>query len=131
MRILYRLVQEVPAELWEEKIEQERLSDEAEAAAGHPLPRRYRAMFGAESSHIRVSEREYESFVEFAKGMEDFMNPENEYHDSLHNMEARRRQFITWEREELYYVDSGEPVPAWMQKTAALLKGRRAGTGSA
>ncbi len=110
VRILHRLIQEVPAELWAEKLEQERRCDEAEARAGHPLPRRYRAMYGPENAHIRVTEREYESFAEYARKFEEFYDSEE-----LMQIEADRHRYFTWEREELYYVDSDQPTPKWME----------------
>jgi hypothetical protein len=110
VRILHRLIQEVPAELWAEKLEQERRCDEAEDRAGHPLPRRYRAMYGPENAHIRVTEREYESFAEYARKFEEFYDSEE-----LMQIEADRHRYFTWEREELYYVDSDQPTPKWME----------------
>lgn len=113
VRILYRLIQEIPVELWAKKLEMERKCDEIEAKNGHPLPRRYRAFFGSEKSHIRVNEREYASFADFAARFEEFY--ENE---ELMQLEAERRKYIKWEREELYYVDSDQPEPMWMSLTA-------------
>lgn len=110
MRVMYRHIQEVPVKLWEQKLEQERMSDEAEAKAGHPLPIRLRQMFGPSNSHIRVSERIYDSFADFARLLE-----ESQENDELQKLEARRRKFFNWEREELYYIDTGSPIPAWMK----------------
>ncbi|NMA66896.1 MAG: hypothetical protein GX957_11795 [Clostridiaceae bacterium] len=107
---MYRQIQEVPVELWETKLEQERICDEAEARAGHPLPRRYRQFFGTERSHIRVSQREYESIADWAKMFEEWLN-----NDELQKIEAERHKYFTWEREELYYVDSNSPTPKWME----------------
>ncbi|NMA73262.1 MAG: hypothetical protein GX963_03695 [Bacteroidales bacterium] len=83
VRILHRLVQAVPSELWAEKLELERRCDDAEKRAGHPLPRRYRSMYCQENSHIRVTEREYESFAEYARMFEEFYDNE-ELQTSLH-----------------------------------------------
>ncbi len=110
MKIMYRQIQEVPIHLWEQKLEQERLCDEAEAKAGHPVPRRYRQFFGPEQSHIRVSEREYDSISDWAIKFEEWLK-----NDNLQKIEANRHKFFTWEREELYYVDSESPVPKWME----------------
>lgn len=109
VRILYRQIQEVPFDLWEKKLAIERACDEAERRAGHPVPRRYRQMFGANESHIRVSVREYESLADWARMTEEWM--ENE---ELQKLEAERHKYFTWEREELYYVDNDQPTPMWM-----------------
>ena len=122
VRIMHRLIQEVPTELWTQKLEMERRCDEVERRYGHPLPRRYRAMFGAEKSQIRVCEREYESFEEFARRFEAFYDNEE-----LMQVEADRHRYINWEREELYYVDSGQPTPRWMEILAQREAGRETG----
>ena len=58
IKVLYRHVQEVPADRWMEKLELERQTDEAEARLGYPLPRRLRSLFSSEHSHtVRVEER--------------------------------------------------------------------------
>lgn len=111
MKIMYRQIQEVPKELWAEKLEIERRHDEAEARAGHPVPRRYRAAFGGENTQIRVSEREYESIAEWGRLFEEWF--ENE---ELQALEAERQRLFNWEREELFYVDSADtPTPRWME----------------
>lgn len=89
VRILHRLVQAVPSELWAEKLELERRCDEAEKRAGHPLPRRYRSMYCQENSHIRVTEREYESFAEYARMFEEFYDNEE-----LQQIEAERHKYF-------------------------------------
>lgn len=117
LRVMYRHIQEVPNEMWAAKLEQEKRSDEAEARAGHPLPRRYRAAFGSEKSQIRVSEREYESFADLARMTEEYM-----VNEELQRIEAERHKYFTWEREELYYVDTGGDTPLWMKFAAKLFK---------
>ena len=115
--VLYRQIQDVPAELWEKKLEIERRCDEAERRAGHPVPRRYRAMYGPEQAHIRVSEREYESIAEWGRMFEEWAGNEE-----LQRLEAERHQYFTWEREELYYIDSDQPAPLWMEYVSAPAK---------
>jgi hypothetical protein len=110
MRVMYRQIQEVPKDMWEKKLDLERRADEAEVRAGHPKPRRYRAMFGGEHSQIRVSEREYESIAEWGRLFEEYFADEE-----LQKLEAERQQYFTWEREELFYVDSDSPTPRWME----------------
>lgn len=111
MRIMYRQIQEVPTHLWAEKLEIERRHDEAEARAGHPVPRRYRAAFGSEHTQTRVSEREYESVAEWGRLFEEWLQNEE-----LQQLEAERQKYFTWEREELFYVDSPDsPTPRWME----------------
>lgn len=110
MRIMYRQIQAVPKEKWAAKLELERRADDAEARAGHPVPRRYRAMFGGENSQIRVSEREYESIAEWGRLFEEWTQNEE-----LQAIEAERQEYFIWEREELFYVDSDSPTPRWME----------------
>ena len=111
LKILYRHVQEVPADRWQEKLELEQLTDAAEAEAGYPLPRRLRPLFSTEHSHtVRVEERVFDSYCDLGKKLE-----ERHRNRTLMELDARRRSLIKWEREELFYVDSGSPVPRWMQ----------------
>lgn len=111
LKILYRHVQEVPADRWQEKLELEQLTDAAEAEAGYPLPRRLRPLFSAEHSHtVRVEERVFDSYCDLGEKLE-----ERHRNRTLMELDARRRSLIKWEREELFYVDSGSPVPRWMQ----------------
>lgn len=110
MKIMYRQIQEVPTELWAQKLEIERRADEAEARAGHPVPRRYRAAFGSLNTQTRVSEREYASIAEWGRLFEEWLQNEE-----LQALEAERQKYFTWEREELFYVDdSDSPTPLWM-----------------
>lgn len=110
LAIMYRQVQQVPASAWSAYLELEKRMDAAEAKAGHPLPRRYRSMFGGESAHIRVCERIYESYVEFGE-----LLTQRNLNDELQKLDAEKFKLLDWERAELYYLDSGAPVPRWMQ----------------
>lgn len=118
LRILYRIVQEVPRERWAEKLEQERISDAAEQFRGDPLPTRYRAMFGSERSQIRINEREYEDYAAFAKSVESFIGDVELGDKAAMDAEIRRQDFFNWEREEIYLVDSDSFTPKWMDYAA-------------
>ena len=118
LRILYRIIQEVPKDRWAEKLEQERLSDAAEKFRGDPLPTRYRAMFGSERSQVRINEREYEDYAEFAKTVESFIANRNPGDKAAMDAEIRRQGFFAWEREEVYIVDSDSYNPKWMEYAA-------------
>ncbi len=118
LRILYRIVQEVPKDRWAEKLEQERFSDAAEKFRGDPLPTRYRGMFGSEHSQIRINEREYDDYAAFAKDMESFIEDRNPGDKAAMDAEIRRQDFFLWEREEIYIVDSDSYTPKWMAYAA-------------
>lgn len=118
LRILYRIIQEVPRERWAEKLEQERISDAAEQFRGDPLPTRYRAMFGSERSQIRINEREYEDYAAFAKSVESFIEDVSPGDKAAMDAEIRRQGFFNWEREEIYIVDSDSFTPKWMDYAA-------------
>lgn len=117
LRVLYRQIQEVPRERWAEKMEQERRSDEVELAEGNPLPLRYRSMHSPLNSHIRVGEREYDSFEDVCRITEHFFAETTPEDAKVMDAEVSRQEFFTWEREELYYVDSDCFEPAWMSMT--------------
>ena len=111
LKILYRSIQEIPPEKWMEKLALEAETDAAEAAHGYPLPRRLRPLFTPEHSHsVRVEERVFESYADFGRKMSA-----RNFTPELRELDARRRDLVKWEREELFFVDSGMPVPRWMQ----------------
>lgn len=118
LRILYRIIQEVPKDRWAEKLEQERISDAAEKFRGDPLPSRYRAMFGSERSQVRINEREYDDYAKFAAEVESFIEDRNPGDKAAMDAEIRRQGFFTWEREEVYIVDSDSYNPKWMEYAA-------------
>jgi len=118
LRILYRIIQEVPKDLWAEKLEQERISDAAEKFRGDPLPSRYRAMFGSELSQIRINEREYDDYAQFAAEVESFLEDRTPGDKAAMDAEIRRQAFFNWEREEIYIVDSDSFTPKWMEYAA-------------
>lgn len=115
LRVLYRQIQHVPRECWAEKLEQERISDEVEIRQGNPAPLRYRSMHSPENSHIRVSEREYDSFEFNCHITEDFFTEKTPEDAGVMDAEGTRQAFFTWEREELYYVDSDSFEPEWIE----------------
>lgn len=118
LRILYRIIQEVPKDRWGEKLEQERLSDAAEKFRGDPLPSRYRAQFGSERSQVRINEREYEDYAQFAADVESFIEDRNPGDQAAMDAEIRRQEYFSWEREEVYIVDSDSYYPKWMAYAA-------------
>jgi hypothetical protein len=114
LRILYRHIQHVPRDRWAEKMEQERLSDEVEIRQGNPTPLRYRSMHSPEDSQTRVIEREYDSFEDLCKICEGFFSESSSADQAVMDAECRRQDFFTWEREEIYIVDSDSYTPDWM-----------------
>ena len=116
LRILYRHIQHVPRDRWAEKMEQERLNDEVEIAQGNPLPLRYRSMHSPEHSQTRVTEREYESFEDLCRICENFFSETSPADQAVMDAECRRQEYFTWEREEVYIVDSDSYTPQWMTK---------------
>ena len=67
IRILYRQIQEIPAENREKQKELEHSSDLAALRLGIPLPTRYRPFTGNMNSRMRIHEREYESIADFTR----------------------------------------------------------------
>lgn len=120
IRVMYRLIQEIPRERWAEKLAQEHESDEMERGMTAALPLRYRAMFGTEKSHTRVHEREYQSFAEIARGWERFIFASDDNGVKLERQEHERQSSFLWEREELYWVDTDCQIPQWMEIAAEL-----------
>ena len=114
--VLYRHIQHVPRDRWAEKMEQERLSDEVEIRQGNPIPLRYRSMHSPEDSQTRVIEREYDSLEDLCKICEGFFCEASPADQAVMDAECRRQDFFTWEREEVYIVDSDSYTPEWMTK---------------
>lgn len=119
-RVMYRLIQNVQRERWAEKIAQEHESDELEKDMTPALPLRYRSMFGTERSHTRVHEREYDSFADIARGWERFIFASDSDGVKLEKQEHERQSSFTWEREELYWVDTDSRIPKWMEIASEL-----------
>ena len=74
------------------------------------MPRHYRALFGGEAADTRVTARIYESYADFAK-----LLAQRYFDEELQKLDAEKYCLLEWERDELYYLDSGSPVPRWMQ----------------
>ena len=110
LAIMYRQVMRVRPGAWSRFLDMEQRLDEAEAKAGHPLPRHYRALFGGEAADTRVTARIYESYADFAK-----LLAQRYFDEELQKLDAEKYCLLEWERDELYYLDSGSPVPRWMQ----------------
>jgi len=109
LAVLYRQVFQVKPSNWKAFTALEDSFDKAEAKAGHPVARRYRPFVSVENSGSRVYERIYESFADFGKlSSERYLNKE------LSLLDAKRLNLTEWVRNELYYVDSGAPIPKWM-----------------
>jgi len=112
MPIMYRQIQEIRPGMWEQQFELEYKTDVVETAAGHPIPTRHRVFSaGALDSQLRVHQRVYPSVADWGRFFEEWTT-----HEEMQALEIERRQFYTWEREELLYVDlPGEPPIRWMQ----------------
>lgn len=110
LAIMYRQVMRVRPGAWPQFLDLEQRMDAAEEAAGHPLPRRYRALLGGEAVDTRVCCRIYESYADFARLM-----AQRHFDPLLQQLDAEKFTLVEWDRDELYYLDSGSPVPRWMQ----------------
>lgn len=112
MPIMYRQIQEIRPGMWQQQFALERKTDDVESGAGHPVPSRYRAFAaGALDSQLRVHQRVYPSIADWGRFFEEWTT-----HESMQALEVERRQFYTWEREELLYVDLPGAAPIrWMQ----------------
>ena len=98
----------------QKKMEQERISDEAEKNQGNPLPLRYRSMHSPEDSQTRIIEREYDSFEDLCRITENFFSESTPADQAVMDAECRRQNFFTWEREEIYIADTDSYTPDWM-----------------
>lgn len=112
MPIMYRQIQQIRPGKWKEQFELEHKTDVVESAAGHPLPTRHRAFAAGDlDSQLRIHQRVYPSIGDWGRFFEEWTT-----HEEMQALEIERRQFYTWEREELLYVDlPGEPPIRWMQ----------------
>ncbi|WP_084129059.1 hypothetical protein [Demequina sp. NBRC 110055] len=112
MPIMYRQIQEIRPGMWQQQFELEHRTDVVESAAGHPLPNRHRAFAaGSLDSQLRIHQRVYPSIADWGRFFEEWTT-----HEEMQALEIERRQFYTWEREELLYVDlPGERPIRWME----------------
>jgi hypothetical protein len=112
MPIMYRQIQQIRPGMWQQQFELEHKTDVVESAAGHPTPTRHRAFAAGElESQLRIHQRVYPSIGDWGKFFEEWTT-----HEEMQALEIERRQFYTWEREELLYVDlPGERPIRWME----------------
>ena len=108
---MYRQIQEIRPGMWDAQYELERKTDEVEGGAGHPLPDRYRVLSaGGLNSQLRVHQRVYPSIAEWGRLVEVWAS-----HEQMQALEVERKQFYTWEREEMLWVDQlGSPPMRWV-----------------
>lgn len=114
IRVLYRVIQEVPVANREQQKEFEHQSDLAALRLGLPLPTRYRPFTGNCNNLTRIHEREFESIAEFTHLMQCwFDDPE------CQALDAAWEHCYNWERRELLYVDDpNDPTMPWLQMAA-------------
>ena len=114
LRILYRVIQEVPVDKRGLQKEFEHRSDLLSLKMGIPLPVRMRPFTGPQTNLIRVHEREFESVADFCKLMQKwFDSPECQALD-----EAWEKCY-NWEKREILYADDPrDPVTPWLQMAA-------------
>ena len=110
LRILYRQVFDIAPKLFSEflKLEEEMLYTEEKS--GYPIARKYRPLASYIDCGSRIYERVFESIADFSRLISKRYLDKN-----FSKLDARRFKLVNLVRNELYYVDSGSPVPAWMQ----------------
>lgn len=114
IRMLYRQVQEVPAENKKKQAELEHRSDLAALRLGIPLPVRYRPFTGNMTVNTRIHEREYESVGELAR-MQTLWQQDEE----CRRIDEEWSHILNWEKREIYYVDDpSDPIIPWIQMAA-------------
>lgn len=114
IRILFRQVQQVPAQNASKQSELEHRSDLAAVRLGIPLPTRYRPFTGNMDSRMRIHEREYESIADFARLHVVWSNdPE------CQEIAREWAECYDYERSEILYVDdNNDPIIPWIQMAA-------------
>ncbi len=114
IRVMYRQVQRIPFEKLYPVRELDKELDREEGRIGFPKPKRYRMFSGGEQSQTRVQEREFETVSDFSRAMALWAEDEK-----CQRLEIEKKNFMEWERCELYYVDDPEdPVIPWIQMAA-------------
>lgn len=104
MKVMLRHIQGVNKNKWADKVEQEKMSDLAELNAKYPIPLRYRSMCSPLHCHVRIHEREYESYAQMCDLDEKFFLSSTQADKKLWGEEQKRMDFIAWENGELYFV---------------------------
>ena len=114
IRMLYRQVQRIPFEKLYPVRELDKLIDQEEGKLGFPKPKRYRSFTSGEMSQTRIQERELDSVAAFGKAMALWAEDE-----ACQRLEIEKKNYVEWERNELYYVDDPQdPVIPWIQMAA-------------
>ena len=99
LRILFRVIQEVPVENRELQKKYEHQSDLCALRLGMPLPERMRPFTGLQTNLIRVHEREFESIANFCKLMQKWYDdPE------CQELDANWEKCYNWEKREILYL---------------------------
>lgn len=97
LRILFRVIQEVPVENRELQKKYEHQSDLCALRLGMPLPERMRPFTGLQTNLIRVHEREFESIANFCKLMQKWYDdPE------CQELDANWEKCYNWENVKFY-----------------------------
>ncbi len=113
-KVLYRQVQGIPFEKLYTVRELDKKMDDAMEKIGFPRPRRYRSFTSPEMSQTRVQEREFAGFVEFSKAINAWANDED-----CQRFEIEKKNYVEWERAELYYYDDPDELTVpWLQMAA-------------
>lgn len=114
IRILFRVIQEVPVENREKQKKFEHQSDLCALRLGMPVAERFRPFTGNMNSLTRITEREYESIAEFCHLMQKW------YDDAeCQKLDAEWETCYNWERREILYADDPrDPVMPWLQMAA-------------
>ena len=114
IRILFRVIQEVPVANREQQKAFEHRSDLHALRLGLPVAERYRPFTGNCNSLTRITEREFESIAEFCHLMQTWYDdPE------CQKLDAEWERCYNWERHEILYADDPrDPVIPWLQMAA-------------
>lgn len=114
IRILFRVIQEVPVEKREKQKEYEHLSDLYALKLGMPVATRYRPFTGNCNSLTRITEREYESIAEFCHLMQTWYDDPD-----CQKLDSEWEKCYNWERREILYADDPrDPQIPWLQMAA-------------
>lgn len=114
IRILFRVIQEVPVENREKQKEFEHLSDLYALKLGMPVAERYRPFTGNMNNLTRITEREYESIADFCHKMQQWYDDPD-----CQALDREWEKNINWERREILYADDPrDPITPWLMMAA-------------
>jgi hypothetical protein len=114
IRMLYRQIQEVPAEHRAQQAALEHRSDLAALRLGMPLPTRFRPFTGNMTVNTRIHEREFESVADLTRLLEAWFTDAE-----CGRLDEEWSHIVNWEKREIYYVDDfNDPVMPWIQMAA-------------